>query len=283
MIIRLCAFSDEVGNSLKEQIDALKRNSISLMELRSIDKKNVLDFTLIEAREYQRIMEENGITVWSIGSPIGKVDINVNFDEYLKKVEHICELAKIFKTDKIRMFSFFKAYEQEDKVFDYLRRMVEVANKYDVKLYHENEKGIYGDTLERVKRIMENVDGLKYIYDPANYLQCNELAKDTIEAFSSKTDYFHIKDVISATGELVPAGEGDGMISELLSRITTDKTLTLEPHLTIFDAFKTIDNTEMKHKYVYKNSNEAFDVAVNALKNILINLGYKEENGVFVK
>ena len=282
-MIRLCAFSDEAGNSLKEQIEALKRNSISLMELRSIDKKNVADFTIEEAKEYQKIMEENEISVWSIGSPIGKVDIEVDFDEYLKKVEHVCKLANVFKVDKIRMFSFFKAYEKEEKVFEYLRKMIEVANKYNVYLYHENEKDIYGDTLVRVKRIMDNIDGLKYIYDPANYLQCNEKAKDTIEAFFNKTDYFHIKDVISETGQLVPAGYGDGMIEELLSKTKDDKTLTLEPHLTVFDSFKSIDNTEMKHKFTYNNANEAFDAAVKALKEILIKLGYKEENGVFVK
>lgn len=282
-MIRLCAFSDEAGNSLKEQIEALKRNSISLMELRSIDKKNVADFTIEEAKEYQKIMEENGISIWSIGSPLGKVDIEVDFDEYLKKVEHVCKLANVFKVDKIRMFSFFKAYEKEEKVFEYLRKMIEVANKYNVYLYHENEKDIYGDTLVRVKRIMDNIDGLKYIYDPANYLQCNEKAKDTIEAFFNKTDYFHIKDVISETGQLVPAGYGDGMIEELLSKIKDDKTLTLEPHLTVFDSFKSIDNKELKHKFTYNNANEAFDAAVKALKEILIKLGYKEENGVFVK
>lgn len=282
-MIRLCAFSDEAGNSLKEQIEALKRNSISLMELRSIDKKNVADFTIEEAKEYQRIMEENGVSIWSIGSPLGKVDIEVDFDEYLKKVEHVCKLANVFKVDKIRMFSFFKAYEKEEKVFEYLRKMIEVANKYNVYLYHENEKDIYGDTLVRVKRIMDNIDGLKYIYDPANYLQCNEKAKDTIEAFFNKTDYFHIKDVISETGQLVPAGYGDGMIEELLSKIKDDKTLTLEPHLTVFDSFKSIDNKELKHKFTYNNANEAFDAAVKALKEILIKLGYKEENGVFVK
>ena len=96
-----------------------------------------------------------------------------------------------------------------------------------------------------------------------------------------KTDYFHIKDVISSSGQLVPAGEGDGMIGELLSRIKDDKTLTLEPHLAVFDAYKTIDSTEMKHKYIYKDSNEAFDAAVNALKDILYKLGYKEEGEGF--
>lgn len=282
-MIRLCAFSDEAGSSLKEQIEALKRNNISLMELRSIDKKNVADFSLEEATKYQEEMEKNNIQVWSIGSPIGKVNIDVDFSEYLKKVEHVCKLAQIFKTDKIRMFSFFHAYEKEELVYSYLSEMVKVASKYGVTLYHENEKDIFGDIASRVDSIMKNVEGLKYIYDPANYLQCNELAINTLNLFHSKTDYFHIKDVISETGQLVPAGYGDGMIEELVRRIDSDKTLTLEPHLSLFDAYKTIDNTEMKHKFTYSSNNEAFDAAVNALKDILIKVGYKEENGVFVK
>ena len=282
-MIRLCAFSDEAGSSLQEQIAALKRNNISLMELRSIDKKNIADFTIEEAAEYQRILEENGISVWSIGSPIGKVNINIDFEEYLKKVAHVCELARVFKTDKIRMFSFFCAYEDDAKVYEYLARMVEVANVYDVYLYHENEKDIFGDTAERVLKVMNNVAGLKYIYDPANYLQCDQPASMTLSMLHHKTDYFHIKDVISQTGQLVPAGYGDGMILELIKAIKDDKTLTLEPHLTIFDSYKNIDNTEMKHKFTYSSANEAFDAAVSALKTLLIKAGYKEERDVFVK
>ena len=249
-MIKLCAFSDEAGSSLNKQIEALKRNNISLMELRSINGKNVADFTLEEARNYQQILEENNIAVWSIGSPIGKVDITVDFEKYSEKVEHVCKLANIFKTNKIRMFSFFNAYDVEEKVFDYLRKMIKIASSYGVELYHENEKDIYGDISERIIKIMENVEGLKYIYDPANYLQCNQEAEKTIKLFFDKTDYFHIKDVISATGQLVPAGYGDGMILELLNKINDDKTLTLEPHLAVFDANKDIDNTEMKHKFV---------------------------------
>ena len=282
-MIKLCAFSDEAGSSLDEQIAALKRNIISLMELRSIDKKNVSDFTIEEARNYQNILENNGIFVWSIGSPLGKVSIDVDFEEYSKKITHVCELANIFKTDKIRMFSFFNAYENPQKVFEYLRKMVEIARKYGVSLYHENEKDIYGDTAERVEEIYQNVNGLYYIFDPANYIQCDQKAEITLPKFHKKTDYFHIKDVIYETGELVPAGYGDGDILKLIELIDEDKTLTLEPHLAVFDSFKSIDNTEMKHKFVYKNSNEAFDAAVIALKNLLKKAGYKEENGGFVK
>ena len=282
-MVKLSAFSDEAGNSIKEQISALKRNGIALMELRSIDGKNVAEFTEEEAKSYQKELEENGISVWSIGSPLGKVDIDVDFNEYCKKVRHVCKLANIFKTKKIRMFSFFKAYDQEEKVFAYLREMVKIGKEYGVEMCHENEKDVFGDTAERVLKIMQNVEGLKYIYDPANYLQCGQSADKTLDLFHAKTDYFHIKDVIVESGALVPAGYGNGKIKELIARITDDKVLTLEPHLAVFDAYKSIDNTEMKHKFTYASANEAFDAAVTALKNILKELNYKEEKGEFVK
>lgn len=282
-MIKLSAFSDEAGSSIEEQIAAMKRNGISYTELRSIDGKNVSAFTLDEAKAYQKTFEENGISVWSIGSPLGKADIEVDFAEYEKKVRHVCELVKIFKTDKIRMFSFWHANDKEEKVYENLRKMVAIGEEYGVQMCHENEKDIFGDIAERVLKIMENVDGLKYIYDPANFLQCDEPADKTLDLFHNKTEYFHIKDVIVESGALVPAGYGDGKIKELLERITDDKVLTLEPHLAVFDAYKSIDNTEMKHKFTYASANEAFDAAVAAIKKLLNEVGYKEENGVFVK
>ena len=282
-MIKLCAFADEAASSLEEQISALKRNGISYLELRSIHGKNVKDFSLEEAWVYAKQLEDNRISVWSIGSPLGKVDISVDMQIYQQTVRHLCCLANIFKTKRIRIFSFFQAYEQREKVMSYLQEMVDIATEYGVELYHENEKEVYGDTLARVKDIMANVRGLKYIYDPANYVQCRQNIHETLQALFDKTNYFHIKDVISATDELVPAGYGDGEIVQIIERISTDKVLTLEPHLAVFEAYATIDNVEMKHKFHFRDNNEAFDFAVNALKKVLAYCGYQEVEEGFVK
>jgi len=284
-LIRLCAFADEAGSSLQAQIDALHRNGIGLLEIRTVDSVNIGDMTLERAEEVAAILKENGIQVWSLGSPMGKVSLNEGFDfeEYLSKVEHMCKLTKIFGADKIRMFSFFDAYEKKEQVFEYLQKMVEVADRYGVKLCHENEKSIYGDTLARVQELMANVPGLRFIYDPANYIQCGESSAVTLPTLHSKMEYFHIKDVIAETEELVPAGVGDGNIPKLVEMIQGDQVLTLEPHLAIFDGYAAIDNEEMKNRFHFENNDEAFDYAVTALKGILTAQGYKEMNGGFVK
>lgn len=95
-----------------------------------------------------------------------------------------------------------------------------------------------------------------------------------------KTDYFHIKD-LSATGELVPAGCGEGKIDKLVEMLTGDKVLTLEPHLRVFEGYAGIDGTRMRHRYVYKSGDEAFDAAAEALKGLLVKAGYREKNGGF--
>ncbi len=282
--IKLCAFSDEADASLEGQIAALKRNNVSYMEMRGVDGKNVTTLTIEEAKTVKEKLDANGIQVWSIGSPLGKVNVDIDFDEYLQLVRHTCELANVFGTKYIRIFSFFKAYDEREKVFSYLNKMAEVGAEYGVQMCHENEKGIYGDIAERVKDIMENTKGLQFVYDPANYLQCGETdANATLDALHETTEYFHIKDVKVDSGAVVPAGCGDGKIDKLISLITSDKVLTLEPHLRVFEGYSDIDDTEMKHEYTFKSANEAFDASVTALKKMLNDAGYQEVNGIFIK
>lgn len=282
-MIKLCAFSDEASNDLLGQITALKRNNISYMEIRNVNGKNVKDLTVEEAIVIKQILDDNNIKVWSVGSPIGKEDIDIDIDEYMKKVCHIFHVAKLLGAGRVRIFSFFRAYDKQYKVFDFLRRMVQKAKEYDLKLCHENEKDIYGDTLSRNLQILDNVPGLYYVYDPANFLQVGQKAEETLAALAHRADYFHIKDVISDLGQLVPAGEGDGCIEELISTIKDDKVLTLEPHLTVFQGYSDIDKTEMNTKYTFHSNDEAFDAATSALKKLLTRAGYRETKEGYVK
>ena len=81
--IDLCAFSDEASSDIQGQINALKANGIYLTELRSAFGKNVSNFTNEESKEYNKMFCDNGIGVFSIGSPLGKVDIDEDFNKYL--------------------------------------------------------------------------------------------------------------------------------------------------------------------------------------------------------
>jgi sugar phosphate isomerase/epimerase len=283
-MIRLCAFADEADERLDGQIEALKQNGIALIELRGIDGVNVSALTEETAMDYARRLADAGIRVWSLGSPMGKVDISCDFAAYEQEVLHMCRLARIFGTTRIRMFSFYGAHDNEDEVVRRLIRMAEIAEGEGVKLLHENEKKIYGDTLGRVQRLLSLVPALGMIYDPANFIEVGEAPKDTLDALHARADYFHIKDAVAGSCEIVPAGCGDADILGLISRIgDRDTVLTLEPHLMTFIGFSDLDDNPLKNKYHYESAREAFDAAVSALKVLLHKAGYTEIQGGYVK
>ena len=284
-MIRLSAFADEANAAVEGQIAALKRNNIPYIELRGLDGVNIRNITIDQASAYAKRYADAGIRVWSIGSPIGKMAITDDFEKEKEDLRHLCKLAKIFGTDKLRVFSFYEAYDEVEKVLDYLKQLVAIAKEEGCKLYHENEKLIFGDNTEHIQFLMDQVEGLNFIYDPANFVEIGEMPSKTLPALQERCAYFHIKDVLAEGGEIVPAGLGDGGIPEMIANIPADAdiTLTLEPHLALFQGYAEIDPTQLKNKFDYKTNDEAFDAAANALKKVLMDNGYIECEGGYKK
>ena len=286
------AFADEAGNSLEEQISALTENGIHYIEPRNIGGKSIIDLTDEELVTIKAELDKNGIKVGSLGSPIGKYPIEDDFDSYMAKVKRILEIANILDTKYIRMFSFFVKQDEltkhRDEVIRRLRIMVAEAEKYGVTLCHENESEIYGQMPAEVLDILKNVEGLGGIFDPANYRMNDADVIEGINATFTNFKYMHIKDAIYKDQMIVPAGEGEGKIGEIID-IINDRVdglvyLTLEPHLHTFDAYKGIDNHELLGKYSFDSGREAFDFATRALEGLLTKHGYgKDENGIWKK
>ncbi len=286
------AFADEAGSSLDEQIKALVENGIHYIEPRNIGGKSIIDFTDEELIEIRDRLAENGIKVGSVGSPIGKYPITDDFESYLPKVKRTIEIAKILGTKYVRMFSFFVKQDElakyRDEVIRRLREMVKLAEAEGIVFCHENESAIYGQMPAEVKDIMTSVPGIGGIFDAANYRMNGADTMEGIEATLVNFKYMHIKDAIYGSKVIVPAGEGEGRIGEIID-IVNDKVdgevyLTLEPHLFAFLAYKQIDKHELRGMHSFQNGREAFDFAVKALEGLLTKHGYgKDENGVWKK
>lgn len=80
----ISAFADEAGDSLAEQIDALKSNGIDYIEPRNIDGKGILKLTKEELLHIRSELDKNGIRVGSLGSPVGKYPIDEPFEVHLE-------------------------------------------------------------------------------------------------------------------------------------------------------------------------------------------------------
>ena len=288
----LSAFADEAGSSLSEQIAALKRNDIGFIEPRNINGKPILTLSDEELKEIKSELDKNGIRVNSLGSPIGKYPIEEPFERHLIDFNRAIEVCRLLGTDRMRMFSFFVKQDElskyRDEVIRRLTVMTEIANEHGIMLCHENESAIYGQNPSEMKDLMTTVPGLYGIFDPANYRMNDCDVIEGIKATLINLAYLHIKDAIYESQIIVPAGDGEGRIAEVLDIVNnaTDGIvyLTLEPHLFLFDAYKLIDNHELKGKYTFNSNSESFDFASNALKDLLSKNGYtKDGNGTWKK
>ena len=106
--IKIYAFADEASPNINEQITALKRNGLNGLEIRNVDGVNISDITIEKAKEVKQKLQENGLVTWSIGSPIGKIDIEKDdFKAHIEKFKHTLEIANILESKNIRMFSFY--------------------------------------------------------------------------------------------------------------------------------------------------------------------------------
>ena len=167
-MIRLSAFADEAGDSLGEQISALVENGLKWVDIRNVNGKNVSLFTDAEAKAYAEALLNRGIKVACIGSPIGKRDF-CTFSELKPSLYRIIEIAKIFQTDRIRIFSFYSHEGRGVDIVKCLSKAADFAAGYGVRLYHENELGIYGESPERCLELI-NTTGMGCVYDPAKFV-----------------------------------------------------------------------------------------------------------------
>jgi sugar phosphate isomerase/epimerase len=176
-------------------------------------------------------------------------------------------LADFYETPRIRVFSFYIPPGDDPAAHrgEVIARTKELARRAEgrgVTLLLENEKGIYGDTADRVSHLLESVDSpaLAHAFDPANYVEVGQDIDQAWNLLHSRVRHFHVKDYDSKTHRNVPAGAGDGQIPNLMERAVEagyDGFLVLEPHLIV---------AELSFGYT---GPERFADAASALKNIL--------------
>ena len=244
----LSAFGDEIAADLEEQLRVLRDLRIDHLEFRNAWGTNVLHLDDDEVRRAREACAAWGISVSSIGSPIGKSPIADPLTVEIDNLNRIFRIGDALGTRRVRIFSFYPPDTSSNAHYDQwveesvsrLARLAEMAARRGFVLLLENEKAIVGDTIRRCHAIVSAIDipHLRFLWDPANFVQVSE-SEPTERGWpllGPYVAYVHIKDALVANGSVRAAGEGDGQIPELLDRLRRTGYrgfLSLEPHLAV--------------------------------------------------
>ena len=265
----LSAFADEYCDDFAGQLEFLNREGIGYLEIRGVNGKNISTLSECEVKECKKMLDAAGISVSSMGSPLGKYPIEDDIDTHLETAKKIFEFASVFGTNLCRVFSFYmpKDKNPEDykgKVYDNLLKLITLAESYGISLCHENEWGIYGQSPEKCLELMEHFEGrFNAVFDMGNYvLDGYKPWKENFLNIKKYVKYFHVKDALEA-GAIVPAGCGEANIKEIISDYATtaekDFFVSIEPHLQTFSGLNSLAGKDFDNPYKFETKEKAFE------------------------
>lgn len=279
---KITGFADEIANELTVQVEALQGLGIKYIEMRGVDGDNLIFHSNEKIQEIKKYLDDNGIKLSALGSPLGKIGIDDDFTPHYESFKRAVEVAHRMECNRIRMFSFYiprgEAPETyEGQVFERIGKFVDYAAANDAVLLHENEKEIYGEKAKECRKLMDTFYGehFKAIFDFANFVQAKENTLEAYQLLKDSIAYIHVKDALWEDGSVVPAGYGDGHVEQILTDLFDsgfDGFLSLEPHLFDFAGFAGLekDGVSMKgNSSKVLSGLEAFTLAYVSLKKIL--------------
>ncbi|MBQ7032512.1 MAG: sugar phosphate isomerase/epimerase [Clostridia bacterium] len=271
-------FADEIDVDLNVQMDVLESIGIRYLEPRGCGGKNVSLLTEEEAKEIKKGWDKRGFRVSAVGSPVGKVKLDVPLEDDLQVFRRVLKTAEIFDTKYIRVFTCLvpedePAVKFRDRALSRMQAYVDAAKGHDVILLHENEGGyIYGRAPEQCLDIFESIgsDKLRATFDAGNFSYAGYDALKAYHMLKEHVEYIHIKDAKSDM-TIVPPGMGDTDYPAILRELRDSGRnyfLSMEPHLSAFEGLADIDGSGIQLS-PDGNKPEKFKLAHKAICDIL--------------
>lgn len=254
----LTGFADEAAADIDEQIRATKELGWKYIESRVAGSANIHEIPDAEFEEVVSKLEAAGVEINCFGSAIanwGK-SIEEPFDSSLEETRRAIPRMQRLGTKLVRIMSFavLKGRGPEDQMAEErfrrvgeLKKMFEGAGLVPV---HENCMNYGGMGAGYTLRLVENVPGLKLVFDTGNTVGSDDrdkpepYPKQSAWDFYSKVKehiaYVHIKDGVydAEAGKMKCCwpGDGEGDVKRIVKDLLDsgyDDGFSMEPHLSV--------------------------------------------------
>jgi len=261
----LTGFADEAARDLETQIQATREIGWRRISARGVNGANLHELAQDEFDRVADQLDEAGIIIPEFGSLIGNwgKKITSDFDVTLAEIERAIPRMHRLNTKMIRVMSYAQEPWGEDQnEEERFRRLREIHARFadeGLQAIHENCMNWGGFSPEHTLRLIQEVPGIKLVFDTANPVFQLDRSKpladgsfpwqDPLEFYQKVKEHIvhvHIKDCTNPPqGESEPAtytlpGQGQGKVREILTALKNDGYsggLAIEPHVaTVFHA-----------------------------------------------
>jgi len=188
---RLSVINDEITQDFDRACQIASQDfGLKWIELRGMWNKNITDLNAKEIADAQQILEKYKLRVTDIASPLFKVDwpgaplsknspkrdqfhADFDFKQQDALLGHCIELAKAFRTDRIRCFDFWRLEDQKpyrEAINNRLREAAETCAKSNIILLLENEMSCNTATGEESAAVLKAIPNENFMlnWDPGN-------------------------------------------------------------------------------------------------------------------
>ncbi|MCD7822970.1 MAG: sugar phosphate isomerase/epimerase [Oscillospiraceae bacterium] len=269
--VKLFSFGGEIKTELSDQIEAVKRNGLSGIELGRTEFGPISDISFVAACLIRKKLNDSGLEVLALATTIGRIGIKDDFEAQIEKLKNTLEVCQVLGTEKIRVSSFYipgfeNPNDYRQLVIDRMGRMNELAGSHGVTLCLENLSGCFGGTSGRCHDILSTFPEMVGIFNPVEFVKSKEDVMAAWDTLRSRIAYIHISD-ISEDGKPVPAGSGVAQIRELTRKFIErgGRNFSIDPGLTV----RRSNKQPQQDRFAYKNTDAAFDAACGGFKAII--------------
>lgn len=251
----LTGFADEASAAVNEQIRACQELGWKWIESRNAGSNNIHEIDDAEFEQVCATLEDTGVGINCFGSAVANwsTQITDSFDVTLAQIDRAIPRMQRLGSKMIRIMSFAVLKENaldqqmEEERFHRLREIQSRFMDAGIVPVHENCMNYGGMGSEYTLKMIENVPGLKLVFDTGNPVfseDCNggvrggkrQSAWDFYDAIKDHIVYVHIKDGVwenDATIYSYP-GEGDADVKKIVKDLLDNGYVggfSMEPHL----------------------------------------------------
>ncbi len=296
----LSGFADEAGDSLDEQIAVTRELGWRYVELRSIDRKNVLDLDDKAFKQCADKLTKAGIKVNCLGSNIANwgTSINDDFAATEKTVDRAIKRMKLLGTEMIRIMSYAILFGSNGKPLadqraeERIRRLKIICSKFadaGITCVHENCLNYGGMSFSATQQLLDEIPQLMLLFDTGNPCLTPDFSKpepwpnqnpfEFWKLFSPRIRHVHIKDgwrnPTTGKEEYFMPGEGPCKLEQILETILKagyQGAFTIEPHIAVVYHNPSVQSSSKQRKTMYIEFARKFETMMSKLE-------YREEHG----